>query len=340
MKNKWIVIIILFAILAINPNRKGEFLDFIGKKDVKVNDTKKIDVNGDFKSTIYDEKIVYYDGKSIKSIDEKGDSLFEVSIKSNNSLLQSNKYIDVLDKENNVAYSINKNGKIIFKKSVPKNGIIYKSLRDDLYVYGYKKGTKNIVNTYDNEYTLINSIEIEGSITDIEIFENYIYVVELNTSEYLGSNIYKYDYNGNLKEHKEIENSVVIGLDTNKDTMTLVTNDSIETIDGKLETKDSKEIKDIKLYSNIYKDSIYVVQDDDAITLLDNKSKKLNLDDINPKGIINNGDNSIIYNDNKIITTKNKLIKEYKDTIDRIYYIKDDIYAVKLDEYIEILELN
>ncbi|MGL4796607.1 MAG: hypothetical protein ACRC1Y_01105 [Paraclostridium sp.] len=340
MRKKWIVIIILFAILAINPNRKGELLSLIGKKDIKINDTKKIEIGEDFKSTIYDAKIVYHDGKNIKSIDEKGESLFELNLNSNNSLLQSNKYIDVLDKENNIAYSINKNGKIIFKKSVPKNGIIYKSLKEDLYVYCYEKGAKNILNFYDNDYTLINSIEIEGAITDIDMFENYIYVVELNTAEYLGSNIYKYDYNGNLKKHRVIDDSVVIGLDTNKDTMTLVSNNNIETIDGNLETKDSKEIKDIKLYSNTYKDNIYIVQEDDTINLVDNKSKKLNIDNINAKGIINNGTNSIIYNNNKIITTKNKLIKEYKDTIERIYYIKDDIYVVKLDKYIEILEIN
>lgn len=340
MKNKWIVIVILLAILVINPNKKGELLNFIGKNDVQVDNTKKIDIEGNYKSVIYDKTIVYYNGKTIKNIDSKGNSLFEININSKNNILGSNKYIDILDKENNTVYSINKNGKILFKKSVPRNGIVYKSLRDDLYVYAYKKDTKNILNIYDNDYTLINSIELEGAITDIDVFNNYIYVVELNTEGYLGSNIYKYDYNGNLKKSKSIDESIAIGLDINKDKITLISNNSVENIDSNLDIKSVKEIKDIKYYSNIYEDSMYIVQENDSINLVSDKVKKFNLDGISPKGIINNGDNSIVYDDNKVITTKNKVIKTYNDTIESIDYIKENMYLVNLDGYIEIIELK
>ena len=136
--------------------------------------------------------------------------------------------------------------------------MLYKSLRDDLYLYAYKKDNKNILNIYDNEYSLINSIEIEGAITDIELFNNYIYIVELNTNEYLGSNIYKYDGNGNLKDSRAIKESIVLGLDITKDNMTIFTNNSIENIDDNLDIKNNKKVDNIEYYSNTHEKVLYM----------------------------------------------------------------------------------
>lgn len=340
MRNKWIIILILLAIIFINPSKKVDVLNFIGKNNVQLENINKVDIGSDYESVIYNETIVCYDGKTLKNLNLNGDCLFEININSKDNSISSNKYIDILDKENSIVYSINKNGKIIFKKSVPKGGILYKSLRDDVYVYGYKKDNKNVINIYDNDQVLLSSVELGGSITDIEIFNNHIYVVELNTDKYLGSNIYKYDYNGNLKNSKSIENSIVVGVDINKDSIILITNNSIENMDSNLETKDSKEIKEIKYYSNIYNDEIYVIEGDNNISLISDKIKNINLNDIDAKGVINNGENSIVYSENKIITTKNKEVKKYEDTIKSIEYIKEDICIVNLEGYIEIIKIK
>lgn len=315
-------------------------LDFISKNEIQVENIKKINIDNSYKSTIYNETIVYYDGKTIKNLNLKGECLFEININSKDNVIDSNKYIDILDRENNNVYSINKNGKIIFKKNVPKNGMIYKSLKDDLYIYAYKKDNKNVMNIYDNEQILLSSVELEGSITDIEIFENYIYVVELNTDKYIGSNIYKYDHNGNLNDSKNIKNSIILEFVIYKDNMVLVRNDSIEIIDSNLKTKSNKDIKDIKYYSNMYEDKIYVIEKNNNISLISDKIKTITLNNINPKGIINNGDKSIVYSDNKILTTNNKEIKTYEDKIKKIYHIKENMYLITFEKYIEIVEIK
>lgn len=340
MKSKFIIIMILFAILIINPTKNKDILNFIDNNDINIDNIKKIDINDEYKSTIYDNKVVYYDDKSVRGVDLQGKDIFKIDINSNDNILESNKYIDILDKENSIIYSINKNGKILFKKSVPRDGILYKSLREDLYVYVYKQNTKNILNIYDNEYTLVNSIELEGAITDINLFNSYIYVVELNTNEYIGSNIYKYDYNGNLKGSKIIEKSVVLGLENKEDSMLLVTNNSVGNMDSKLNVKNNKDIKNIKYYSNMYNNTIYAIDENNNIKLISDKEKKLNLKDMEPKGIINNGDSSIFYDDNKLVTANNKEIKSYDNVIESIYYIGDNKYLVNLDRYIELIEIN
>lgn len=341
MKNKWIIVLTLLAILVINPTKNNNILNFIHKNDIKADSIEKINIDNEYNSVVYDGKVVYYDGKFVKGIDLEGKSIYEININSNNNILGSNKYIDILDKENNLIYSINKNGKIIFKKSVPRGGVLYKSLRDDLYLYAYKKDNKNILNIYDNEYSLINSIEIEGAITDIELFNNYIYMVELNTNEYLGSNIYKYDGNGNLKDSRAIKESIVLGLDITKDNMTIFTNNSIENIDDNLDIKNNKKVDNIEYYSNTHEGTIYVLDKDNGIKLISDKTKKINLEDISPKGIINNGENSIVYSDNNITTVKNKEVKNYDDdNIKRVDYIKDNIYLVSLENYIELIKVG
>ena len=251
-----------------------------------------------------------------------------------------NKYIDILDKENSIVYSINKNGKVVFKKSIPKNGIMYKSLKDDLYIYIYKNGDKNRLSIYDNEYNLINDIEFNGSITDVELFNNYIYVVELNTEETLNSEIYKYDYNGNLKKKKKIDKSVVIDINQNKEKLTIIKNNSIGEIDSNLEIKKDIEIENIKYYSEVYENNIYIIEEDNDVMKINDKKKKLNLKEIEAKGIINKGDSSFIYTDKSIYTIKNREIKNYKDEIIKIDNVKDDIYAVNLDGYIDIIKLK
>ncbi|MCG4676491.1 hypothetical protein L0M95_18775, partial [Blautia obeum] len=73
-----------------------------------------------------------------------------------------------LDKDKNTIYSINKTGKVVFKKNVPNNGLMYVSLDNDSYVYAYKKENKDSINIYDFEGNLQKNLDLEGKLTDIE----------------------------------------------------------------------------------------------------------------------------------------------------------------------------
>lgn len=340
MKNKWIVIIILIAIIVINPSKKGNVLSFIGKQDIGVTNVKRINIENKYDSVIYSDSVVYYDGAKLKSVNEKGEELFSLDIKSNNYMLSANNYIDILDKDNSLIYSINKSGKIVFKKKVAKEGLIYKSLSENLYVYAYKKDDKNIFTIYDNEYSVINNIETKGDITDIESFDKNIYIVEMNTEESLHSKIYKYDYNGNLKGDKKIDNSIVLDLNSTKEKLILVKDDSISLMNSNLESKESIDTKDLKYYSNIYDDGLYIIDTDNNISYLKDKKKKNINSEINPRGIINKGDKSIIYTKNTLETIKNKEIKNYKEEITKVDIVKDDVYMVNLNGFIDIIKVK
>ncbi|MGL5711870.1 MAG: hypothetical protein ACRCXT_15190 [Paraclostridium sp.] len=339
MKGKWIIILALIVIIFISPSKIGVNLNFIGKEDIALKTIKNIEVKSKYKSTVYDENIVYYNGQDLKGLDCNGKELFNLKIISDKYLLDSNKYIDILDKENNTVYSVNKNGKIVFKDKVPSNGIMYKSLSNELYIYAYKKDENNRFNIYDEEYSLKNYVEVEGVITDIVFFDNHIYVVEMNTKGKLNSKVSKYDSNGNLKDNILINDSVVVGLEINKDVMMVVTDSSILNINSDLDIKESIEVNDIKYFSNIYDDSIYTIEDKNVNHIEDLEKKSIKTQQ-NAKGIINKKDNSIIYTEDTILSIKNKEIKKYNTEIIEIKNVKDNIYMVSLDEKIDLIQIK
>lgn len=340
MKNKWVVIIILLAIVLLNPSNIGNISNFIKKQDTEIDIIKNINTGKNYKSIVYDKTVVYFDGTKLTNIDTTGKELFNINLKIENYTLDSNKYIDVLDKDNNIIYSINNNGKIVFKKNVPKDGLMYKSIKEDVYVYAYKKDEKNRVIIYDNDQRVINDIEVDGLITNLEYSSDSIYIVTINTKDKLSSKINKYDYNGNLKNSKEIEESVLLDLNLDKETLNLIYNNKISEMDTNLEIKNDVETGNIKLYSEKYENGRYIMEEDYSINYVDNKIKHIEVYEEEPKGIINRGAESIVYTKNKLFTIKNKQISEFKEDIIKVMNVKENIYAVNLTNSIQLIKVQ
>lgn len=340
MKKKWILIILLAVIVLINPSKIGSFSDGLSKKSVKLDTIKDIDINNNFDYVEYDKNLVYYNDKALKSISPSGKEIFSVAFNIKNLNLESNTYIDILDKDKDIAYSVNKEGHVVFKKSMNKNGLLYKSIDNDSYIYVYRKGNKDIVNIYDYEFKLVKSIDVKGVVTNIEYTSTGIYIVSINTENKVISTISKYDYNGNLKNTKDINDSIILDIILNKDNIYVVEKNNISKISMDLKVLDEFEVKDIKAYSNLYKGSMYVIENDNKVKYIDKNMENIKIHPDNLKGIINTSNSFIIYDNNKIMNDKGVELKQFNENIKSVRLIKNNILVVKLDNTVQIISIK
>lgn len=342
MKKKWLLIILLIIIVLINPKTMGIISKNLGKKFVQIKDKKSIEISEKFNCIEYENNLVYHDGKCLKSIDGNGKEIFKIDLNIKNINLESNKYIDILDKDKNSIFSIDKNGKIIFKKNVPNNGLMYVSSDNDTYIYGYKKEDKDIVNIYDFEGNLQKSIELQGKLTDIEYSSKGIYICDLKTEKNLESTVNHYDYNGNVKDKKSTNDSIVLDSIMQKDNMYLIEKNKISILDSNLKTINEFKLKNIKFYSNLDSEGMYVIEENNKIKYISKEIKDIstssNIEYID--GIVNTKDSFILYKDNKIINKKGEELKSFEKDIKKIALINDSTLGVELENKIQILKIN
>ena len=340
MKKKWILVAILLLIVLINPNKIGNLSNILNKKSVELENIKKVNIDKNSNYVEYNKNLVYYDGNSLKCINGSGKEIFDVAFSQKNLKLDSNRFIDILDQDKNIVYSVDKDGKVVAKKSMNKNGLLYKSIDNDSYLYVYKKDNKNIVNIYDYEFKLVKSINEKGIVTDIGYSDKSIYVVSINTEDKLKSTINCYDYNGNLKNTKSIDNSVILDLIIYKNDIYIIEKDKISKVNNELKTVEEFKVKDIKHYSNIYKNSIYIIENDNKIKYIDKDIEDIKIYIENLKGIINTQDSFIIYSDNKIMDNKGIELKKFDEKIKKILFIPNNMLVVELESYIQIINLK
>lgn len=342
MRKKWILIIVLITIVLINPKKIINISERLTKENIQIQDKKVIEINKKFDCVEYEKKLVYYDGKVLKCVDENGKDIFNMNLNIKNIKLDSNKYIDILDKDKNIIYSINKNGKVILKKNVPNNGIMYLSLDNDSYIYAYKKENKDRINIYDFEGNLQKSLDLEGMLTNIKYTSEGIYICDFKTEENLVSTISYYDYNGNLKDKKSVNNSIILDAIIQKDNIYLVEKNKISNINYNLKVINEFDVKSIKAYSKSNKNGIYVVEENNSIKNISKKLKNIDISNSieNIDGIINIKDDIILYKNNKIINKKGKELKSFEENINNIMLIDDSRAIVELESKIQILNFK
>ena len=216
------------------------------------------------------------------------------------------------------------------------------SLDNDSYVYAYKKENKDSINIYDFEGNLQKKVDLEGKLTDIVYTSQCIYVCSLNTEKNLESTITQYDYNGNLKNKKSINDSIILDSIIQKDNIYLIEKNKISRVDFNLKSIDEFDVKNIKYYSNINSDGIYVIEENNNIKHINNKiediSTSSNIEYID--GIVNMKDKFILYKDNKIINRKGEELKGFETDIRNIILVNDSSLVVQLDNKIQILKVK
>ena len=340
MKRKWILIAVLVIVVLVNPSKFGSFSNSINKKSVELENIKNIDINKNIHYIEYDKNLVYYNDNSLKSISPSGKEIFNTSLDIKNLELESNRFIDILDKDRDIAYSIDKEGKVVSKKNMNKNGLLYKSIENDSYIYVYRKDNQDIVNIYDYEFKLVKSINVKGRVTNVEYSDKGIYVVSINTESKLTSTIDQYDFNGNLKNTKSVDNSVVLDIINYEDNIYMIEKNKISRINSNLKALDEFEVKDISYYSNIYKNSMYVIESDGKVKYIDKgiEDVKISIEKLN--GIIKTSDSLIMYTDNKIMNNKGVELKKFDENIKDLLLIQNDTLVVELESSIQIINIK
>ena len=120
----------------------------------------------------------------------------------------------------------------------------------------------------------------------------------------------------------------------------IIEKDKISKVNNELKTLEEFEVKDIKHYSNIYKNSIYIIENDNKIKYIDKDIEDIKIYIENLKGIINTQDSFIIYSDNKIMDNKGIELKKFDEKIKKILFIPNNMLVVELESYIQIINLK
>ncbi len=341
MKNKFIIIAIILLLLLINPKTIKTFSESMRKNSIEIDIMKSIEIDKDTKYIEYNNNLVYYEGDYLKSINTKLENVFKIKFNLKKINLESNRFIDLLDKENNIIYSIDDNGNVVSKKKVHKDGIVYKSIENESYLYTYKKDSKNITNIYDNELNLVKSIEFKGLITDIDYSKDYIYITTINIDNEMSSMIYKYDYNGNLKGDKKIENSILLECILNDESIYLIEKNKVSVVDKDMKIKNEFKVNDIKNYSNILKDNMYIIEGDSSVKLInDSKIEYIEFKADNIDEIVNINNGIIGCVDNKFINEKGIELRKFEEDIKNIETIKEDVFLVELENSIKLIKIK
>lgn len=341
MKNKWKLIVIFIILILINPKIFTAFNSSFNKKTTSLYNLKKINIGKDVKYTEYKSNIVIYEQGNLRGINKNGDEIFNLELGIKNPIISSNKYIDILDKEKNVIYSVNEKGKVVLKRSMKKSGLVYKSLENDSYIYIFKKDKKNIANIYDFEFNLVKSIELDGVVTDIEYTSNKIYLCLLKTDKSIESKILSYDYNGNLEESMNINQSVILNLELSENGLYVIEKNKITKLNNKLKTINSFNIDDLKNYSNINDDKLYIIENDGDILLIKDKEvEKVKINEKNINKILNLGYSFIAVTDNKILDSKGKEIKLFDEKIKHVSMINNKSLFIILENNLQLFTIK
>ncbi|MFR4766543.1 MAG: hypothetical protein ACLUAF_11430 [Paraclostridium sordellii] len=210
-----------------------------------------------------------------------------------------------------------------------------------ILIYIFKKDKKNIANIYDFEFNLVKSIELDGVVTDIEYTSNKIYLCLLKIDKSIESKILSYDYNGNLEESMNMNQSVLLNLGLSENGLYVIEKNKITKLNNKLKTINSFKIDDLKNYSNIKDDKLYIIEDDgDVLLIKDKEVEKVKVNEKNINKILNLGYSFIAFTDNKILDSKGKEIKIFDENIKHVSMINNKLLFVILENSLQLFTIK
>lgn len=337
---KWIALVIIVLILIINPSKSNTF----NKKSLEGNNIKELndlEISGEFKYTKYEDSVIVGTGQELVSINSLGESseVLKLSKDIENFELGSNKYIDIIDKKDKKITSIDGKGKTVFTDKINQEILMYKSIKENLFLSAYIKEDKQYVRIQDEEKSIVNEIEYSSKLTHIDSIKDNLLVVDLKTDEGLYSEIKSYDLNGALKQSSKFD-EIVIDIICDDNNIYLAFENKIMVLDEELKEKSNISINGIESIEKDDKGQIYVVNKEKQITCISGESKKNIKGKSEIIGIEPVGEEYVIYSNSSIYNKDNKEILDFKEDIKDIIYISDDVIIVNIDKSIKIYKLS
>lgn len=339
-KGRIIIILFIMIVFFVNPKTMESIKTYFNNDKIKVIKEISIDSNENAEILNYKNNLIFYDGEYLKALNEKGQKVFDLNIESKDFYIESSKYIDILDKHNKIAYSINNNGTIIFKKQFTKMPISFKSVNEKIFLYHYKYDKKEYIDLYEAN-NKIKTMPINGTITDLDVVRNNIILTYINTEEDLVSIVDKYDLKGNIVNTNKFKDSMFIETEYLNDKFYCIDTNNIYILNDNLKVKEDINIdNNIKFVENTKK---YIVAIDDKNNLI-HIDDKLELKKKNimkyVKGISCYDNSYIVYNDNEIKSIIDNNQHDFDSKIYKIINISDKTIALLQSKKISLLYIN
>ena len=332
-----LVIVALLLLIFINPSKTG-IISTLNASAETAQEIINIDLEGEVKYTKYKELLCFLNNGKLSAINENGKEVFSKDIPVENVNLSSDNYIDVLNKNSNKIYSIDDKGEIIFSSETSKDGFLYKSINEYVFVDVIRNNGKEVVKILNESGWVSKKITIEGKVTNINPLDENILVSYISITDKVYNNLVVYDSNGNLKSQSKFE-GIILDIIIMNDNVYLVFDNKIIILDKELNTKIQIDLKDIISISN-NKDKIFVKDNEGSIGYIQDKQyHKIN---IKEKNVSIEGMEStyILYSDRTLYNDKLKEIITFEDEIRDVEYINGKSIAVIFNSYIKIFNVE
>ena len=339
MKKMTILIIIaLLLLISINPSKINIFNNLnVSAENVK--EVNSIDTVDKVRGIIYKDKLCVLDGNKLIILNENGEEEYSQDINIENSSINIDNYIDIINKDNNRCYSIDESGKVKFSMNVSQETFLYKSINEYVFVSVSESDTNEILKIFNNDGELNNKIEIDGNVTNINRLDQYILVSYVSITDKIENKIVIYDENGNLKDETTF-NDIVLDLLIIDNDVYVVLENSVEILDQNLKSIKTINLGNISSFEKGSEDTIFITDSTGKLGYIKDKKYKeikTNGEKFDVEGINNT---FILYSDNVIYSDKLNKIEEFDSKISDIKSLGKTHITVFLDNSIKLFKLE
>lgn len=339
MKKMTILIIIaLLLLISINPS-KINILKNLNVSAENVKEVNSIDTVDKVRGIIYKDKLCVLDGNKLIILNENGEEEYSQDINIENSSINIDNYIDIINKDNNRCYSIDESGKVKFSMNVSQETFLYKSINEYVFVSVSESDTNEILKIFNNDGELNNKIEIDGNVTNINRLDQYILVSYVSITDKIENKIVIYDENGNLKDETTF-NDIVLDLLIIDNDVYVVLENSVEILDQNLKSIKTINLGNISSFEKGSEDTIFITDSTGKLGYIKDKKYKeikTNGEKFDVEGI---NDTFILYSDNVIYSDKLNKIEEFDSKISDIKSLGKTHITVFLDNSIKLFKLE
>lgn len=216
---KIVFIVFLISVLLFNPYTMNRYIRPVFLKE-ELSESfaveQKIGYTPDRYIESMGDQVVVYDGRNIRSFDEKGKELFVAAIRSDNfSVDLRDKNIYILDRVRKKVYSLNAQGEILAQAEIKETPLMLKALTDGRFALHYITDVKvEGLYLYDKQCKRLKEITYPkrsiNFITEDEESDGFLVSSLIRDSSMLKNNIYLYDAKFEPTIATEVENAIFI----------------------------------------------------------------------------------------------------------------------------------
>lgn len=337
---KWIVLIVAILILIINPSKSSIF-NKTYTEEKGINELNKIEVKKDEKYIKHKDNLILGKANELMILNSKGQEISKLSLNKNieGYEISSNCYIDILDKKDKSFFSIDENGKTIFRDNLYEDIVMYKSIDKSTFISVYKKEDKQYLRIQGIDESIIKEVEYLSNITHVIDMDDDILVVDMQSDESLKSEIKIYERDGTLKENKKIED-IIINIIYEKNNIYIILENEVLILDNKLSEKFRLKLNGVEHISETNGEGVYILDKDKKLIFIENGSNKNIKSKPDIVGVELLDKKYITYSSHSIYSDGNKEIVKFDDEIKNVVCIDKETIVVCFNDYIKLLKIS